>query len=300
MRVLVTSGTSGIGRAVALKLGAAGHEVDVVGGPNLEKGQKLEQEFATLPGKIRFYPVDLSTIGAIKEFAKSYIEETDSLHVAFLNAGVPSEALQVTIDGLDRAFVVNYLHRFMLLILLNPLLLRSQGGILLNGSSAFATPIDFDPFVFGRKTGLNGVLQTSAANGFLGCWLNREYQTGVPCISYNPGVVKTETMKKAAHPLFHMLSSPFSLTPEEAADNIYHVLLNDLTEKNNGLFIDGRTQKKFGLTIRTRRDVFRMLCATSLNLSGLTQPSWDRGSSHSNWFGVLHKAVSKVRGSLHL
>ena len=62
MRVLITGGTSGIGRAVALLLGRTSIDADVIGGRNQAKGSELAAAFENLRGALRFFPADLSSL----------------------------------------------------------------------------------------------------------------------------------------------------------------------------------------------------------------------------------------------
>ena len=64
-KALVTGATSGIGRAVALKLAADGFEV-IVHGRDTERGAQTVTEIERSGGKARFLPANLSDPGEIQ------------------------------------------------------------------------------------------------------------------------------------------------------------------------------------------------------------------------------------------
>src|SRR3981081_4705927 len=98
-KALVTGATSGIGRAVALKLAVDGFEV-IVHGRDAERGAQTVKEIERSGGKARFLPADLGNPGEIRRLA----EQAGDIDVLVNNAGLsawgPTAALVVaTFDG---------------------------------------------------------------------------------------------------------------------------------------------------------------------------------------------------------
>jgi NAD(P)-dependent dehydrogenase (short-subunit alcohol dehydrogenase family) len=85
---LVTGGTSGIGRAVANKLGQMGVHVLVVG-RNAERGEKTTAEIRTAGGQADFISSDLRDASRARQVARRAVELGGG-HVDILinNAGV--------------------------------------------------------------------------------------------------------------------------------------------------------------------------------------------------------------------
>src|SRR5881628_33412 len=81
-KALVTGATSGIGRAVALKLAADGFEV-IVHGRDAERGAQTVKEIERSCGKARFLPANLSDPGEIQRLA----EQVGDIDVLVNNAG---------------------------------------------------------------------------------------------------------------------------------------------------------------------------------------------------------------------
>src|SRR3989475_11129086 len=80
-KALVTGATSGIGRAVAIKLATDGFEV-IVHGRDAERGAQTVQEIERSGGKARFLAADLGNPGEIRRLA----EQAGRMHVLVNNA----------------------------------------------------------------------------------------------------------------------------------------------------------------------------------------------------------------------
>jgi len=111
--VLITGATSGIGRATAVALAAAGARL-VVAVRDTAKGAALAEE---LGGNHVVRALDLSNLASVRRFAQSTTEPIDTL---VNNAGVASSTLQRTSDGFELQFGTNHLGHFLLTTLLLP------------------------------------------------------------------------------------------------------------------------------------------------------------------------------------
>ncbi|MDX1579451.1 MAG: SDR family NAD(P)-dependent oxidoreductase, partial [Gemmatimonadota bacterium] len=143
---LVTGSTSGLGREVALRLGARGAHV-IVHGRDRERGMEVVEAIeAGGNGSARFYRADLASFDEVRELASSVLDAYDRLDILVNNAGIgsaPDERL-VSADGLELRFQVNYLSHFLLTRLLLPRLLDSAPSRIVHVSSLAQAPIDFD------------------------------------------------------------------------------------------------------------------------------------------------------------
>ena len=143
---LVTGSTSGLGRELALRLGARGDHV-IVHGRNEERGAEVVNAInATGPGSARFYRADLASFAEVRAFAETLLADYDRLDILINNAGfgsAPNERL-LSEDGHEYRFQVNYLSTFLLTHMLMERLLASAPSRIVNVSSAAQTPIDFD------------------------------------------------------------------------------------------------------------------------------------------------------------
>ena len=143
---LVTGSTSGLGRELALRLGARGHHV-IVHGRNEERGAEVVDAINREgPGNARFYRADLASLADVRRFAETLLADYGRMDLLINNAGfgsAPDERL-LTEDGHEYRFQVNYLSTFLLTHMLMPRLLDSAPARIVNVSSGAQTPIDFD------------------------------------------------------------------------------------------------------------------------------------------------------------
>jgi NAD(P)-dependent dehydrogenase (short-subunit alcohol dehydrogenase family) len=130
---VVTGGTDGIGRAVALQLACAGHRVIVVG-RDTKRGATVVREMAAVAARPQaseppvFLSADLSSMVATASLANRITALTDRLDALVCCAGVFALRPAWTSEGMERSFALNYLSRFLLINRLLPDLERSPSG----------------------------------------------------------------------------------------------------------------------------------------------------------------------------
>lgn len=145
--VLITGSTDGLGREVARRLAAAGAHV-IVHGRNRERGEALVREIeAAGKGNARFYAADLGSLAEVRSFASAILQDYPRVNVLVNNAGIwltrPPER-QLSADGHELHFAVNYLAGYALTHLLLPRLIDSAPARIVNVSSGAQAPIDFE------------------------------------------------------------------------------------------------------------------------------------------------------------
>jgi NAD(P)-dependent dehydrogenase (short-subunit alcohol dehydrogenase family) len=110
VRVIVTGGNSGVGRATAAALAASGHSVVIA----CRTIPKAEQAAATMAGDVEIAHLDLADLASVRKFADS----VDGVDVLINNAGVLGLPLTRTADGFEAHMGTNYLGHFALTCLL--------------------------------------------------------------------------------------------------------------------------------------------------------------------------------------
>ena len=110
MRVIVTGANSGVGKATAAILAAAGHQV-VLACRTPSKGVDAARE---MRGDVSVARLDLADLSSVREFADS----VDSVDVLINNAGVLGLPLTHTVDGFEAHIGTNYFGHFALTCLL--------------------------------------------------------------------------------------------------------------------------------------------------------------------------------------
>jgi len=135
---IVTGSNSGIGKETALSLAKMGaHVVMVV--RNQERGEKARLEIVKQTGNnIDLMICDLSSMDSIRRFAEEFKKKYDRLDVLVNNAGALFDKREVTSEGFERTFAVNYLGPFLLTHELLDLLKSSAPSRIINVSSGLA------------------------------------------------------------------------------------------------------------------------------------------------------------------
>ena len=110
MRIIVTGGNSGIGRATATALAVAGHSV-LITGRDIPKAERAAAETA---GDVEVAHLDLADLTSVRKFADS----VETVDVLVNNAGVLGLPLTRTADGFEALMGTNYLGHFALTCLL--------------------------------------------------------------------------------------------------------------------------------------------------------------------------------------
>jgi NAD(P)-dependent dehydrogenase (short-subunit alcohol dehydrogenase family) len=111
--VVLTGGTSGIGRIAATELAAGGATVAVIG-RDRERGDTLVAEASTLAGEIRFHRADLATQATVRSLAADLLDAYDRIDALVHNAGLSARHRTETEDGIERTLAVNHLAPYLL------------------------------------------------------------------------------------------------------------------------------------------------------------------------------------------
>ena len=147
---LVTGSTDGLGREVARRLAAEGAHV-IVHGRNVERGQALVAEIAAGgKGSARFYQADFASLAEVRRLAGEIRRDYTRLDVLVNNAGLIVPRREVSKDGHEMQFAVNYLSGYLLTYSLLPLLEKGTSARIVNVSSLAASPIDFTDVMLER------------------------------------------------------------------------------------------------------------------------------------------------------
>jgi NAD(P)-dependent dehydrogenase (short-subunit alcohol dehydrogenase family) len=153
--VLITGATSGLGRYLAQELATSGWQVLAHGRDPV----RVADLSAELGGGARGYVADLASLGEVRELAALVRVEVPRLEVLVNNAGIgfgaPGEGRQVSADGHELRFAVNYLAPVLLTRLLVPLLTASAPSRVVNVGSL--GQVAFDPADAEFEHGYNGV-----------------------------------------------------------------------------------------------------------------------------------------------
>jgi 3-oxoacyl-[acyl-carrier protein] reductase len=111
LAVLITGGSSGIGRAIALAVARAGANVGITYRANHDGAEDVVREVDALGRQAAAFPLQLSDVNAIEECGAAFLERFNRLDVWINNAGadvLTGDAAKVSeADKLDRLLAVD-------------------------------------------------------------------------------------------------------------------------------------------------------------------------------------------------
>ena len=136
---IVTGSNSGIGKETALGLAKIGATVVMVV-RNKERAEKAQKEIVKKSGNssVDLMICDLSSMESIRQFSKEFKKKYKRLDVLVNNAGAVFNKREITPEGFERTFAVNYLGPFLLTHELLDILKSSAPSRIINVSSGLA------------------------------------------------------------------------------------------------------------------------------------------------------------------
>jgi NAD(P)-dependent dehydrogenase (short-subunit alcohol dehydrogenase family) len=189
--VLVTGGTSGIGRATSLALAKAGAKV-VVAGRRENEGQAVVQAIEKSGGKAIFVKTDVSREADVKALVDMTLATFGRLDIAFNNAGTEGQMGLTTdtqtIENFDSVFNINVKGILLSMKHEAVAMLRNGGGSIINTSSIAGQVGTAGAGVYvASKHAVNG-LSKSAALDFA--------KKGIRVNTVSPGTIQTDMITR--------------------------------------------------------------------------------------------------------
>jgi len=215
--VLITGGTSGIGRVTARELARMGAKVVVVG-RDPAKLDAVKREFGA--DAIR---ADLQLIADARRAAAEFRGRYARLDVLVNNAGALYGQRQVTAEGLERTFALNHMAYFTLTTALLDLLRASAPARVVSVSSEAARGgrIDFADLQMKRRyLGIRQYCNTKLMNLLFAFELSRRLQgSGVTSNAVHPGSIASGFAMQDAgwYGVLTRLARPFLIGEEKGA-----------------------------------------------------------------------------------
>jgi NAD(P)-dependent dehydrogenase (short-subunit alcohol dehydrogenase family) len=240
--ILVTGATDGLGKRVARDLAVQGASV-LLHGRSRDKGEATLQEIREATGsqKLTYYNADLSSLDAVRGLAERIQADRDRLDVLINNAGIGSGApparRELSADGYELRFAVNYLAHFLLTYRLLPLLRRSTPARIVNVASVGQQPIDFEDVMLEHEyDGLRAYRQSKLAQVMATFDLAKELSgSGITVNSLHPAsLMDTKMVRETDY-----FGGPIS-TVEEGAQAVEYLATSPELEGVSGEYFDGQ------------------------------------------------------------
>jgi NAD(P)-dependent dehydrogenase (short-subunit alcohol dehydrogenase family) len=218
--VVITGGSSGIGRATALAFAAEGARV-ALGARRIAEGEETVRLIGQQGGEARFVETDVSVPEQVQALIEAAVDRWQRLDFAVNNAGIEGTPFvpvpDYSIDVWDQVIDVNLKGVFLSMKYEVPHLLKQPGSAIVNVSS-----------IAGLIGGIGGAAYHASKHGVIGLTktVAMEYAArGLRVNAICPAVIRTamadrffQGMESATVDGFHPMGR--TGTPEEAADAI--------------------------------------------------------------------------------
>lgn len=277
--IVVTGGSSGIGKATALELARQGAEVVIIC-REPERGQRALAALKKESGneQVHLLLADLSCLEEVRRLADDLKLRFPRIDILINNAGMMPGRRELTPEGLEVSWVTNYLSAFMLSNLLSDHLMAAGHGQIINISSEAHRlgEIDF--------ANLSSFRHYSAYTAYCDAKLalihftyemaRRIELTTLTCNCLHPGRVATNFGKSCDFFLRWSLKirSPFLPSPAEAARSILHLASSPEVAHLNGQYFK-KTKATTSSAQSYNLHISRRLWDLSVRQTGLVEVS---------------------------
>jgi NAD(P)-dependent dehydrogenase (short-subunit alcohol dehydrogenase family) len=275
---VITGATSGIGYYTARKYASKGANLLCIN-RNETKSEALRLELESEFGvKCDYRLADLSNLQDIHRVAEELNKLTTPIDVLIHNAGVYLTKRELTQDGLEKVFVVQFLSSFIINnILADKLKLQGKARIIMVNSeghrfAAWGLRLDDLNWDKRRYSGLKSYGSAKLAQLLSMIVFEEQFRnTGVTINAMHPGAVKTDTGQENG-PVYLWFKRNFidrSLrSPEISAEALYYLGVSKETDGISGKFFN-LTNEEEPAPPALDKEVAYELWQKSLSLSGL-------------------------------
>ena len=238
--ILVTGSTDGVGRWVAERLAAEGARV-LVHGRDRKRGEAVVADIVEAGGAATFLPADLASLAEVRRLAEAVRRETDGLDGLVNNAGIGTAGnlRELSADGFELRFAVNYLAGFLLARLLLPDIEKRAPSRIVNVASAGQQAIDFSDVMLTRGySGVRAYCQSKLAQILFTIDLAEELKgRAVTVNTLHPATYMDTTMVRLSG------ARPIS-TVEEGGEAILALIASPALQGRSGLYFIGKREAR--------------------------------------------------------
>ncbi|WP_433862897.1 SDR family NAD(P)-dependent oxidoreductase [Sphingobacterium thalpophilum] len=244
---LVTGGTSGVGKAIATGIARTGANVVIVS-RNTSNGQQTVKEILekTANKNVSFVTADLSLMKSVEQLSMQFKQQYNQLHGLVNAAGAWYFKKEITSEGIDKSFAINYLSHFVLTNNLLDLIKATDDAriVTVGGAPRFLKKpkIDLKDLQLTKSySWLRATNLAMFARVYFGFELaDRLQNTPASSMLFHPGFVKSN-LGKGTTPwwlkLLFSLSSDVRNAPESCESGVY-VATKENAKSANGKFFD--------------------------------------------------------------
>ena len=283
--ILITGANSGIGFATARNLSEQGCHIILVC-RNEKRGEEARQNIIDTTGnrEIELLVADLSSQQDIRRLAEQVEEHYSKIDVLINNAGGVFGQYQVSEDGFEMTFAVNYLAPFLLSQLLDKLKVSGSGRIINIASVMQDKKFNPDDAINQTSSSYSGMQAYKTAKTavlmmtyYMG---KRLADSGITVNALHPGFIYTPQATRMSPKLFRPLMKLFSKNPEQgAARPVYLAASSEVKGVTGEFFKDNKTERTSPVSYN--EELQKILYTKSMQWTGLktddfTEYEWIR------------------------
>lgn len=203
--IIVSGGTDGMGRALALARAERGDLVVAIGS-NAEKGRGLLAEAASRGAaeRVSFLQADLTSTARTREVVATIQARHERVDALVLTANRQAAKRVTTAEGHESVFALYYLSRYLLSFGLRPQLDRAVAPVIVNVAGVGATKgaVHWDDLGLERRYSMVAAqLQAGRANDLLGVGFAAESGSRARYVLYHPGFTRSGDLSPLSAPL---------------------------------------------------------------------------------------------------
>lgn len=216
---VITGGTRGIGRAIALEFAAQGADLALIYSGNADSAHATSTEAEALGVQVKAYHCDVSSWDQVQSTSEQILADFGRVDILVNNAGIVKDnlAIRMSEQDFDQVVAVNLKGAFTMIRHLSKSLLTSPYGRIINVSSVVGLMGNIGQANYSAsKAGLIGMTKSLA----------REFASrGVTCNVIAPGFIDTDMTTALPATVLEKLKALIPLKTVGRPEDIAHSAL---------------------------------------------------------------------------
>lgn len=247
--VLVTGANSGIGKAVAQELARKSASVIIVS-RDMARGNAALQDIKEYSGSrdVHLYRADLSSLAEVENIASAFHRQSTPLDLLINNAAIVPAKRELSRDGLELQFAVNYLAHFYLSKLMIEFLQKSPEARIINVSSVlhYRGKPDFEDLQTEKRPykAIEVYSMTKLLNVMHSLDLAEDLRgTTVSAHAVHPGAIATNIYRAMPAPL-RVFIKAFMKSPAKGAETPLFAAIDPSLSGTTGKYFEKKKEKE--------------------------------------------------------